>query len=159
MKCSEEKPVCQNCVKSKKECEGYHKNVVFKEPLLPSDGAAMSFASYSGESSKRIGRRRSKGSQTAVRSTVPESTSVHPERNIDYIIDAAGSLLRPDGVEISLSSRTVDETQVASTDKRNLLKAHRFGPLPIDHQRFSPAASSHQAPGDLDCTFLVSHTV
>ncbi|KAJ5273253.1 hypothetical protein N7478_008378 [Penicillium angulare] len=33
IKCGEEKPICSNCVKSKRICEGYAQRVVFKNPL------------------------------------------------------------------------------------------------------------------------------
>ncbi|KAJ5133146.1 Protein of unknown function DUF3468 [Penicillium atrosanguineum] len=33
IKCGEEKPICSNCVKSKRSCEGYAQRVVFKNPL------------------------------------------------------------------------------------------------------------------------------
>ncbi|KAE8348112.1 hypothetical protein BDV28DRAFT_112129 [Aspergillus coremiiformis] len=33
IKCGEEKPICKNCVKSKRECKGYAQRLVFKNPL------------------------------------------------------------------------------------------------------------------------------
>ncbi|KAF7595876.1 hypothetical protein BBP40_004369 [Aspergillus hancockii] len=33
IKCGEEKPVCNNCVKSKRECKGYAQRLIFKNPL------------------------------------------------------------------------------------------------------------------------------
>ena len=33
IKCGEERPTCKNCVKSKRECEGYIPRVIFKDPL------------------------------------------------------------------------------------------------------------------------------
>lgn len=33
IKCGEERPNCQNCTKSKRQCEGYNQRVVFKDPL------------------------------------------------------------------------------------------------------------------------------
>src|ERR1700761_5463766 len=33
IKCGEERPVCRNCIKSKRNCEGYNPRVVFKQPL------------------------------------------------------------------------------------------------------------------------------
>lgn len=32
IKCGEERPICKNCVKSKRHCEGYNQRVVFKPP-------------------------------------------------------------------------------------------------------------------------------
>ncbi|KAL6717203.1 hypothetical protein ACLMJK_005118 [Lecanora helva] len=33
IKCGEERPTCKNCVKSKRDCEGYIPRVIFKDPL------------------------------------------------------------------------------------------------------------------------------
>ncbi|KAE8147453.1 hypothetical protein BDV25DRAFT_142744 [Aspergillus avenaceus] len=33
IKCGEEKPVCKNCIKSRRECKGYAQRLVFKNPL------------------------------------------------------------------------------------------------------------------------------
>ncbi|KAI9884345.1 MAG: 25S rRNA (adenine645-N1)-methyltransferase [Watsoniomyces obsoletus] len=33
IKCGEERPICNNCVKSKRNCEGYSQRVVFKDPM------------------------------------------------------------------------------------------------------------------------------
>ncbi|KAK5119616.1 hypothetical protein LTR85_007445 [Meristemomyces frigidus] len=34
IKCGEQRPVCQNCIKSKRHCEGYNQRVVFKPPTF-----------------------------------------------------------------------------------------------------------------------------
>ncbi|KAI9761075.1 MAG: hypothetical protein M4579_001227 [Chaenotheca gracillima] len=33
IKCGEERPTCSNCLKSKRQCEGYNQRVIFKDPL------------------------------------------------------------------------------------------------------------------------------
>jgi RNA recognition motif-containing protein len=33
IKCGEEKPTCSNCIKSKRQCEGYNQRIVFKDPI------------------------------------------------------------------------------------------------------------------------------
>ncbi|KAH6659703.1 hypothetical protein BKA67DRAFT_25187 [Truncatella angustata] len=33
IKCDEARPVCGNCIKSKRQCEGYNQRVIFKDPL------------------------------------------------------------------------------------------------------------------------------
>ncbi len=48
IKCGEERPVCRNCVKSKRSCEGYNQRVVFKPPSFdfrpgPHGGAHITF--------------------------------------------------------------------------------------------------------------------
>ncbi|KAF2805486.1 uncharacterized protein BDZ99DRAFT_574414 [Mytilinidion resinicola] len=33
IKCGEERPICNNCIKSKRHCEGYNQRVIFKAPI------------------------------------------------------------------------------------------------------------------------------
>jgi hypothetical protein len=33
IKCGEERPTCANCIKSKRQCEGYNQRVIFKTPI------------------------------------------------------------------------------------------------------------------------------
>lgn len=45
IKCGEERPVCRNCVKSKRHCEGYSQRVIFRPPTfeyepMPNNGGA-----------------------------------------------------------------------------------------------------------------------
>ena len=50
IKCGEERPTCSNCVKSKRNCEGYNPRVIVKDPLgayWPSGGAAYESCTYS----------------------------------------------------------------------------------------------------------------
>ncbi|KAG0649523.1 putative transcriptional regulatory [Hyphodiscus hymeniophilus] len=42
IKCGEERPTCQNCHKSKRQCEGYNQRVVFKDPLNAYRGPPLS---------------------------------------------------------------------------------------------------------------------
>ncbi|KAI0542986.1 hypothetical protein GGR58DRAFT_496452 [Xylaria digitata] len=39
IKCDEGKPTCNNCLKSKRQCEGYNQRVIFKDPLGAFSGA------------------------------------------------------------------------------------------------------------------------
>lgn len=48
IKCGEERPVCKNCIKSKRLCEGYNQRVVYKGPTfdyqpVPNGGAHITF--------------------------------------------------------------------------------------------------------------------
>jgi hypothetical protein len=48
IKCGEERPMCKNCIKSKRHCEGYSQRVVFKPPhfeyrAAPNGGAHITF--------------------------------------------------------------------------------------------------------------------
>lgn len=48
IKCGEERPTCANCIKSKRQCEGYNQRVVFKDPLNMYRGPTSSMATHSG---------------------------------------------------------------------------------------------------------------
>ncbi|CAK4031839.1 transcriptional regulatory [Lecanosticta acicola] len=48
IKCGEERPVCKNCIKSKRHCDGYNQRVVFRPPTFeyhpaPNGGAHITF--------------------------------------------------------------------------------------------------------------------
>jgi hypothetical protein len=48
IKCGEERPMCKNCIKSKRHCEGYSQRVVFRPPTFeyraaPNGGAHITF--------------------------------------------------------------------------------------------------------------------
>ncbi|EME44107.1 hypothetical protein DOTSEDRAFT_88360 [Dothistroma septosporum NZE10] len=48
IKCGEERPVCKNCIKSKRHCDGYNQRVIFKQPTFdyqpaPHGGAHITF--------------------------------------------------------------------------------------------------------------------
>ena len=48
IKCGEERPICKNCFKSKRQCEGYSQRVVFKQSAfdvrtVPNGGAQITF--------------------------------------------------------------------------------------------------------------------
>lgn len=47
IKCDEGKPVCNNCIKSKRNCQGYNQRLTFKEPQL---GAYQNHPSFFGHS-------------------------------------------------------------------------------------------------------------
>ncbi|KAI1258387.1 hypothetical protein F5Y18DRAFT_356890 [Xylariaceae sp. FL1019] len=40
IKCGEEKPTCNNCLRSKRQCDGYNQRVIFKDPLGTFAGSA-----------------------------------------------------------------------------------------------------------------------
>ena len=45
IKCGEERPICNNCVKSKRHCDGYNQRVIFKAPAVDWRSAQQSSAS------------------------------------------------------------------------------------------------------------------
>ncbi|RAK99208.1 putative C6 finger domain protein [Aspergillus ibericus CBS 121593] len=49
IKCGEEKPICNNCIKSKRECKGYVPRLVFKDPLGISGTITSQQATFSSQ--------------------------------------------------------------------------------------------------------------
>ncbi|KAI0413591.1 hypothetical protein F5X98DRAFT_366449 [Xylaria grammica] len=56
IKCDEGKPTCNNCLKSKRQCEGYNQRVVFKDPLGAFAGASYGPIQYPAPSSQALVR-------------------------------------------------------------------------------------------------------
>ncbi|KAI1186247.1 hypothetical protein F5B17DRAFT_370450 [Nemania serpens] len=56
IKCDEGKPTCNNCLKSKRECEGYNQRVIFKDPLGAFAGAPYGPIQYPAPSPQALAR-------------------------------------------------------------------------------------------------------
>ncbi|KAI9704726.1 MAG: hypothetical protein M1836_006506 [Candelina mexicana] len=57
IKCGEERPICNNCIKSKRSCEGYNQRVIFKNPMnaFRTVGGLTPQASVNGTQVRRSG--------------------------------------------------------------------------------------------------------
>ncbi|KAI0489742.1 hypothetical protein F4859DRAFT_165063 [Xylaria cf. heliscus] len=56
IKCDEGKPTCNNCLKSKRQCEGYNQRVIFKDPLGTFAGAPYGPIQYPAPSPEALVR-------------------------------------------------------------------------------------------------------
>ncbi|KAI0430165.1 hypothetical protein F5Y09DRAFT_239004 [Xylaria sp. FL1042] len=56
IKCDEGKPTCNNCLKSKRQCEGYNQRVIFKDPLGTFAGAPYGPIQYPNPSPQALVR-------------------------------------------------------------------------------------------------------
>ncbi|KAI1276744.1 hypothetical protein F5Y07DRAFT_128468 [Xylaria sp. FL0933] len=56
IKCDEGKPTCNNCLKSKRQCEGYNQRVIFKDPLGAFAGAPYGPIQYPNPSPQALVR-------------------------------------------------------------------------------------------------------
>ncbi|KAK3209095.1 hypothetical protein GRF29_69g758368 [Pseudopithomyces chartarum] len=95
IKCGEERPTCANCIKSKRQCEGYNQRVVFKPPIgdWPNHPGVVTNLQYHNSMLP--------GSRTSFRSTLPSSqppdaslASIQPRplAHFDYQAEAAPAL-------------------------------------------------------------------
>ncbi|KMU73737.1 hypothetical protein CISG_03787 [Coccidioides immitis RMSCC 3703] len=77
IKCGEEKPRCNNCIKSKRECEGYGQRVVFRDPVgpIPHLGPISSSQNLTGSGQRSLNRHLVQGfqhgEQTGTRAFLP----------------------------------------------------------------------------------------
>ncbi|ELR05526.1 hypothetical protein VC83_01882 [Pseudogymnoascus destructans] len=78
IKCGEERPTCGNCIKSKRQCEGYNQRVIFKDPLNTYRGPTSSIETHSGFVARPIRQQGSLGSHgRPVQSKDPPGVSQH----------------------------------------------------------------------------------
>jgi Fungal Zn(2)-Cys(6) binuclear cluster domain len=77
IKCSKERPTCKNCIKSKKNCEGYTQRVIFKHPV----GKASSDLTMS------TSTKRHRKPSTITPSTLAENGSSRSSGNVPDISD------------------------------------------------------------------------
>ncbi|CAM1511415.1 Fc.00g089280.m01.CDS01 [Cosmosporella sp. VM-42] len=62
IKCDEGRPTCNNCIKSKRQCEGYSQRVIFKDPMGSMQGGPFGPALYPHGSSHFAGQLQAKSS-------------------------------------------------------------------------------------------------
>ncbi|KAI1744150.1 hypothetical protein F4680DRAFT_283401 [Xylaria scruposa] len=83
IKCDEGKPTCNNCLKSKRQCEGYNQRVIFKDPLGAFTGAPYGPLQYPGPSPQVLLREQQFAAQQ--RSTSQSLQIIAPKPpTIDY---------------------------------------------------------------------------
>ncbi|OBT61541.1 hypothetical protein VE03_08886 [Pseudogymnoascus sp. 23342-1-I1] len=86
IKCGEERPTCGNCIKSKRQCEGYNQRVIFKDPLNTYRGPTSSIATHSGFVARPVRQQGSLGAHgRPAQSKAPAGASQHnvPPRSRD----------------------------------------------------------------------------
>ena len=78
IKCGEERPTCKNCVKSKRECEGYIPRVIFKDPLSAYRPAQQGLAARTQEPSPYDGNAGMYGGVSSNSADVPVNPNFQP---------------------------------------------------------------------------------
>lgn len=96
IKCGEERPTCANCIKSKRQCEGYNQRVVFKPPIgdWPNHPGAVTSLQY--HNSMLPGTRTSgyRPAQSAVQPQDNTLTSIQPRpiTQFEYAVETGPTL-------------------------------------------------------------------
>ncbi|EPE31307.1 Zn2/Cys6 DNA-binding protein [Glarea lozoyensis ATCC 20868] len=79
IKCGEERPTCHNCTKSKRKCEGYIKQVVFKDPINTYKPPVSSAATLAAKAHQSAARRNAQPQELTIIQTpltaIPKSSS------------------------------------------------------------------------------------
>ncbi|KAF5002545.1 hypothetical protein FDECE_10609 [Fusarium decemcellulare] len=87
IKCDEGRPTCNNCIKSKRQCEGYSQRVVFKDPMGAIQGGPYGPALYPPGSSHLVGHLQAKTSSQGplpIIAPKPPSFNYHGHPNAPY---------------------------------------------------------------------------
>jgi hypothetical protein len=88
IKCGEERPTCANCIKSKRQCEGYNQRVIFKPPIgdWPNHPGVVSTIQY--HTSMLPGTRnqpyRGLEPSAPVQESMPTAIQPRPLNNFDF---------------------------------------------------------------------------
>ncbi|KAL4722788.1 hypothetical protein ACLX1H_010026 [Fusarium chlamydosporum] len=70
IKCDEGRPICNNCIKSKRQCEGYNQRVIFKRPMGTIQGGPYGPAYYPPGSTHIVGNLHPKPSSQGLLPTI-----------------------------------------------------------------------------------------
>ncbi|KAL3418253.1 C6 finger domain-containing protein [Phlyctema vagabunda] len=120
IKCGEERPTCQNCTKSKRQCEGYNQRVVFKDPLSAYRGPPFSSTSitFASDSFTTISSRR----QSYPQSTAPAPLAAiapRPPGQFQQFVPT------PENVPGSSVTQSLDDGRTSSHFAGSALQTHR----------------------------------
>ncbi|KAJ4149469.1 hypothetical protein NW754_000909 [Fusarium falciforme] len=87
IKCDEGRPTCNNCIKSKRQCEGYSQRVIFKDPMGAIQGGPFGPALYPPGSSHLVSHLQAKASSQGPLPMIapkPPSFSYHGHQHVPY---------------------------------------------------------------------------
>ncbi|KAI0111803.1 hypothetical protein F4814DRAFT_450480 [Daldinia grandis] len=90
IKCDEGRPTCNNCLKSKRQCDGYNQRVVFKDPLGPFANAPFGPIHYPAPSPQALVREQQlsaaqqKSSSQALQIIAPKPPMGYPQASGFY---------------------------------------------------------------------------
>lgn len=131
IKCGEERPTCANCIKSKRQCEGYNQRVVFKPPIgdWPNHPGVVSTLQYHNSMLP--------GSRSGYRGTTPSSQSQ----------DSSLSSIQPRPLT-QFTFSNVESGSVPSLEHLNTQQVLVGGPSPYhqDPSHQQPLHSPHHQP-------------
>lgn len=164
IKCGEERPTCANCIKSKRQCEGYNQRVIFKKPIgdWPNHPGVVSTIQYHtsmlpGARNPHYGASQSGG---RTQEHAPAPLQPRPSGSFDMAsMDAAGAIGMPAHPQVVAGPESYSPEQ---TYNQPLPSPHRQQPLHSPHhliQNPTPTTSyfPQPHPSPLHATFPTSY--
>jgi hypothetical protein len=157
IKCGEERPTCANCIKSKRQCEGYNQRVIFKTPLegWPNHPGVVSTLQYHNSmlpGSRNTGFRPPQSPTQTQESTL---TSIQPRPLSHYEYTETGPALGP----LNTQQVFVGGIPPYGQDghfQQPLASPHHHQPLPSPHHQLptpTTAASYFAQPSPVQANF------
>jgi hypothetical protein len=140
IKCGEERPTCGNCIKSKRQCEGYNQRVIFKTPIenWPNHPGHVSTIQY--HTSMLPGSARNQPFRSPHSTTQPQDgtlTSIQPRPHGSYDFSA---------VDPSSGTGLATPQQAIAGDSHGYVQDISYQqPLPSPHHQ-QPLVSPHHHP-------------
>jgi hypothetical protein len=141
IKCGEERPTCQNCTKSKRQCEGYNQRVVFKDPLNAYRPSLS--ASFSGHSSgPSVPRHGAPQQRSAIQNPLPIAPKLPGPREPSFkTLDMAATAGLPPATSPGAERRQYTfQSGVKDTSPRNRFPPQSQQPIEI---KFDTVDQSH----------------
>ncbi|KAF2019271.1 hypothetical protein BU24DRAFT_341519 [Aaosphaeria arxii CBS 175.79] len=151
IKCGEERPTCANCIKSKRQCEGYNQRVVFKPPIgdWPNHPGVVSTLQYHnsmlpGSRASFRGQQPTAHSQDSVLSTIQPRPTQYDFSNIETQV--------PGLQQIDTQTVLVGGPQPYPQD------ANYQQPLQSPHHQQGLHSPHHQLPTPTSASYFSSQT-
>ncbi|KAJ8105358.1 hypothetical protein OPT61_g10228 [Boeremia exigua] len=164
IKCGEERPTCANCIKSKRQCEGYNQRVIFKPPIgdWPNHPGVVSTIQY--HTSMLPGTRnpqyRASQSSGQAQEHAPAPLQPRPSGSFDIAsMDANGAM----GLSIASQRLAAAPNSYSpeQTYQHPLPSPHHQQPLQSPHQLIqnpTPTTSYFPQESPIHATFQTSYS-
>jgi len=168
IKCGEERPTCANCIKSKRQCEGYNQRVIFKPPIgdWPNHPGVVSTIQYHtsmlpGARNPQFGASQSGG---RAQEHAPAPLQPRPSGSFDMAsMDPAGSIGMPAHSQVLVGGPSSYSPEQAYTQplpsphhQQPLHSPHHFIQNPTPTTSYFPQAQAQPSP--IHATFSASYT-
>ena len=150
IKCGEERPTCANCIKSKRQCEGYNQRVIFKPPIgdWPNHPGVVSNLQY--HTSMLPGSRpQFRNSQPSAQPQDAQHSMQPRPIQFDFNIDTGHG---PNLDHLNTQSVLVSGPPSYAHDQQLLPSPHHQQPLPSPLHQQSLHSPHHQLPTPTSAT-------